>query len=412
MNIVLFTKVILSQITEDQGTDAEGSGVLFDPMLLPNTLIKTGETLLKTGNELGVFVQYTGAAKTILTNAKKTFKNLEVYVNEAKQRIENMNMELKRLDKSETQFYRDEYFPQFNSAKSQLRQVRLKLRKLADKTVTDTRDLKILFDLIDQNNRKDSDGLMLTIALESMKNLMVITEDRLSEAYKLYNTAILKFENLNSSIQTQNHFIKKLANTESEEHKAWVKKVRLGGYISSVSASATGFAIADAFGCMGICSTVGNLIVIGASAATIEATISQYTAELNKFEGLTAEMLRSGKEIDKTMRVAIKFINEEIEILDRWGNNVDTITTNMKKFPEEYLRKFAGIRTIFRNGLDDLQQTACDFLNRGQLFDAEDDTDNVDDTYKEICTHDIDNTDNVQETPSPDVELSLPAGDD
>ena len=115
---------------------------------------------------------------------------------------------------------------------------------MADKTVTDTRDLKILLDLIDQNNRKDSDGLMLTIALESMKNLMVITEDRLSEAYELYNKAILKFENLNSSIQTQNHFIKKLANTESEEHKAWVKKVRLGGYISSVSASATGFAVA------------------------------------------------------------------------------------------------------------------------------------------------------------------------
>ena len=112
-------------------------------MLLPNTLIKTGETLLNTSNELNVFVQYTGAAKTILTNAKTTFKNLEVFVNEAKQKIENMNMELKRLDKSETQFYRDEYFPQFNSAKSQLRQVRLKLRKLADKTVTDTRDLKI-----------------------------------------------------------------------------------------------------------------------------------------------------------------------------------------------------------------------------------------------------------------------------
>ena len=52
-------------------------------------------------------------------------------------------------------------------------------------------------------------------------------------------------------------------------------------------------------------------------------------------------------------------------------------------------------------------------MSRGQLFDAEDDTDNVDDMYKKICTHDIDNTDNVQETPTPtpDVELSLPAGD-
>ena len=377
-------------------------------MLLTNTLIKTGETLLKTGNELGVFVQYTGAAKTILTNAKKTFKKLEVFVNEAKQKIENMNMELKRLDQSETQF-KEEYFPQFNSAKSQLRQVRLKLRKLADKTVIDTRDLKILLDFLDQNEtsqknkkNKNVDGLMLGLALKRMKNLMVITEEHLSEAYELYNKAILQFENLNSSIQTQNRDIKKLLDTETIEHETWDKKVR------SIRTSAILFAIADAFGCFGICSTVGNLFVI-------RRTMKEYTAELNKFQVLTAEMLRSGKDIDKTMRVAIKFINKEIETLDRWSNNVETITKNIEDFPEEYLRKYAPMRTIFRNGLDDLQQTACDFLSRGQLFDAEDadDIETVDEGYRIICAHDIDSTDSVQETPAPtpDVELSLPAGD-
>jgi len=334
----------------------------YGPIDIFNEVIKVGETLVD--NDLYPMVDAVGATKTILTTAKKTFSKLEVIVLEAKEKIENMNVQLKSLQKEHSEF-QDEYFPRFNKAKSELRQVRQRLRQLAERTITETRDLKILIESIDESD----DTFLLKAAIKKMKDLMVLSKDALIEAKEKYNNAIETFEDLNSSIQIQNRFLKNLLDTESAEHKAWEEKVRAAAYGTSIPVSVGAFIAADVAGCLGFCSLFGNLAVLSAVAATTEETIKSYTAELEKFETLTGGMLASGRKIDETMKEGIAFLVEEIDILDKWSNSVDTVSNNIDNYPQEYLKKIKAIRTIFINGLNDLQTTATEFLNRGELFE-------------------------------------------
>merc|ERR1712130_370112 len=106
-------------------------------------------------------------------------------------------------------------------------------------------------------------------------------------------------------------------------------------------------------------------------------------AGLRKFEKLTGNMLVKGNQIENTLREANAFLNSEIELIVDRTNNVETVSEIIDSHPEEVLRKYAEIRTIFNEGLDDLQKTAKEFLNRGEIKednDIDDDDDDDDET--------------------------------
>ena len=252
--------------------------LVYDPMAFPNAMIKVGETLVE--NDLIPVAKLAGATKTILNTAKKTFDKLQVLVSEANEKIIKMNAELKTMQKDLSDFEEEEYFPKFNQAKSELREVRHRLKELADRTTSETRDLKFLIKEIDSTG----DTIFLKLIIKKMKKLMVLSKDALIEAKEKYNKAIENFENLNSSIQMQNTFTKKVLDTKSEDYKLWLKK-------ASSTSLTIGLVIADFFVCMGICSTIQNTILVS-------GTIS-YKAELQRFKVLTGEMLASGQALMK-----------------------------------------------------------------------------------------------------------------
>merc|ERR1712203_120585 len=96
------------------------------------------------------------------------------------------------------------FFQKFNEAKSYLRETRQGLRKLADRTIYDVRDLKNVLGGLDETN-----GLIfLKIFINRMKDLMLETLESLEEAKEKYNSALETFDNLNSSIKAQNIQVK------------------------------------------------------------------------------------------------------------------------------------------------------------------------------------------------------------
>ena len=107
-------------------------------------------------------------------------------------------------------------------------------------------------------------------------------------------------------------------------------------------------------GRFGICSHIFNKEVYG-----------PYLDTLEKFEKLTGNILAKGKQISNTLREANAFLNTEKELMIEWTNNVETVTENIDSYPEEYSRKYAEIRSIFNDGLDDLQKTAQEFMYGG-----------------------------------------------
>jgi len=49
------------------------------------------------------------------------------------------------------------------------------------------------------------------------------------------------------------------------------------------------------------------------------------------------------------------FLDEEIEFIFYWAYH-ETVIENIDSYPVEYMRKNAELKTIFNDGLDDLQK--------------------------------------------------------
>jgi len=102
---------------------------------------------------------------------------------------------LKRWGRKAIEF-ENNYFPAFSRAKSHLRETRQDLRRLAQRTLSEVRDLKIVLeDLVACN-----DSVIFTIFSNRMKDLRV---ESLQEAREKYESAVKTFENTNSFAKTE-----------------------------------------------------------------------------------------------------------------------------------------------------------------------------------------------------------------
>merc|ERR1712157_179461 len=139
------------------------------------------------------------------------------------------------MGESEELQFEDNYFPKYNEAKSYLRQTRQALRKLADKTVREVRDLKVLLEDLD----KTDDTVFLKLSIEKMKDLMISTLETLKEAKEKYNLALDTFENLTSTVKTQNRKLEKLTQQYLKKYKT-IRTVFVNG-LDDLSNSAQDF---------------------------------------------------------------------------------------------------------------------------------------------------------------------------
>merc|ERR1712004_376609 len=149
-------------------------------------------------------------------------------------------------------------------------------------------------------------------------------------------------------------------------YKAWTEKLRAGVY-ATITGTTTGCIIADIFGALGICSAV-NAIISASTAAGIEAEIAKYGATLEKLKTITGKMLESGYDFDKNINAAIEILTEEIDLINNWANSAEVVNKNIDKYPQQYLKKYKSIRTVFINGLDDLNNATEQFWNNPWIF--------------------------------------------
>ena len=102
---------------------------------------------------------------------------------------------LKRWGRQAIEF-ESNYYPAYYRAKSHLRETRQDLRRLAQRTLSEVRDLKIVLeDLVASN-----DSVIFTIFSNRLKDLRVET---LKEAREKYESAVKTFENTNSFAKTE-----------------------------------------------------------------------------------------------------------------------------------------------------------------------------------------------------------------
>merc|ERR1711973_749782 len=329
--------------------------LLISPALgMPSSaLTDVGEGFINKLDALPGFIERSKA----VFNDSKMFLNVAASLREAETAILEIEGELKPFENEDLQF-EDHYLPAYNQAKQYLRMSRQNLRGLADRTVKEVKALKNYLKEFD--DKKDMD--LLKISLDNMNILMIYTLEALKEARGNYNSALKTFEDLNSFIETQNRKLKKLVTKDSAEYKAWTQELR-GGIFGTIAITTVACIIADIFGALGICSGI-NAAISGSTAVAVETEITKYAAKLEQLKAISDKMLEAGKNFDSTIDEAISIFTHEIELINNWTNNAEVVKRNIDKYPEKYLKEYISIRTIFVNGLDDLQNSAQDFLDQ------------------------------------------------
>jgi len=239
-----------------------------------------------------------------------------------------------------------------------LRETREEFRELAQRTVAEGKVLTVLLEDLDKNK----DFLKLKIFIIRMKVFMTKTLGTLHEARGKYNSAVETFENLNSSIATQNRKLEKITNINSAEYKAWTEKLRAGAY-STIAGTTVGCIIADVLGAFGICSAI-NAGISGSTAVGIETEILKKLTELEEMKAITDRMLESVNNFDRTIHKAIDFLTDAIDLINNWSDSAEVVRKNIDKYPEEFLRKYISIRIYFKYELDDLRTLAEKLLTQ------------------------------------------------
>merc|ERR1712141_199839 len=297
------------------------------------------------GNQLDDLLEFNNEQGKLLNNSN-LFGKVSESLKNAQQNIIDMETELKTLA-SKFNSLREEksFFPEFNKAKSSLRQTRQELRELAHRTVKEEKNVRLLLDALhnDATSRSHKPQL-LKAAIGRMKLLMEETKEKLQAAKNKYDEATLAYTNLISSVKAQHDILGVEARKIYEkfnEDKEYTEKVRSNCKIAS-------------WFTFGLCSVIHHFVN--------EVPLEEARVEVENLETMSEKLTERAKILNKDINEAIEIMDDEIELIDKWANSAEKMEKNIDDFPEESLREFEAYRLVFKLGLDDLKKAAENFL--------------------------------------------------
>jgi len=299
-------------------------------------------------------MEFNEKTPNIFKNGKKIFEVVSNFLEEAEKNILDMRSE---IDHIEYEKLDGEDISRYLRVKSSLDKVRQDLILLGHKTVTDVRDMREILDDLDESN----DPILLKASIDNMKDLMDYTKKTLEEAKAKYNAAVDAFRDFMYSIQQRNRGLNGKIYAKNRDHQGW-KTIARAGEVAIGAASVAGWYIAGPW--YYVLASIGSTFYI-------ENKIGNWKYELERFRSKAYDIMAESIEIEKDIKVWINLITDEIYLIDKWRNTAETVRRNIEKSPEPYLRQYAAIRTVFRNGLHRLENAATEFL-QSQNIDVRD----------------------------------------
>merc|ERR1712241_260782 len=228
------------------------------------------------------------------------------------------------------------YVAAFNETKSYLQQARQELRDLADTAVKEVRDVIELLEDLDRNNDPD----LLKIAIDIIKDLMLETKERLEAAREKYQPVRQAFENLISTVTTQNEMINQTVvqlEAKYQEDKARTEKVKSDCQIASIFT-------------FGLCSLIEHYVN--------EVPLENIREELADFKSKSDRFLERTRILNQDIDVAIDLIAENLDQINTWADSAEDVSENMEDYPAKYLEKYESSREAFKTGLVNLKKVA------------------------------------------------------
>merc|ERR1712241_1340479 len=297
------------------------------------------------GNQLDDILEFNNEQGKLLNNSN-LFGKVSESLKNAQQNIIDMETELKTLA-SKFNSLREEksFFPEFNKAKSSLRQTRQELRELAHRTVKEEKNVRSLLDALDNDaTSRSHKPILLKAAIGRMKLLMEETKEKLKAAKNKYEEAQLSYTNLISYVKAQQDVLGIEAEriyAKFEEDKEYTEKVRSDCKIAS-------------WFTFGLCSLIHHYVN--------EVPLEQARVEREDLKSRSKNLTERAEILKKDVNEAIEIMDDEIKLIDKWAISAEKMEKNIDDIPEESLRVFEAFRRVFKLGLDDLKKAAKNFL--------------------------------------------------
>merc|ERR1712062_170740 len=297
------------------------------------------------GNQLEDILEFNNEQGKLLNNSN-LFGKVSESLKTAQQNIIDMETELKTLALKFSSLREEKsFFPEFNKAKSSLRQTRQELRELAHRTVKEEKNVRTLLDALDNDATSGSHKpILLKAAIGRMKSLMEETKEKLKAAKNKYEEATLAYTNLISSVKAQHDILGVEARKIYEkfnEDKEYTEKVRYNCKWGSVFT-------------FGLCSLIHHFVN--------EVPLEEARVDVEELKTMSDKFTERAEILNKDINEAIGIMKNEIELIDKWANSAELVRKNIDEFPEETLRLYEPFRVVFKNGLDDLKKAAENFL--------------------------------------------------
>jgi len=310
------------------------------------------------------FVSGTNVTKKAINLLKKKFEEFDALLKEADQNIHVVQQDIAVLTTQNLKFTKD-FLTDYHAAKEEVRVIRqYDLQKLARKTVSACNKMKKLIEHWDEK-----ENAFIKEQFKIMRWLLEESLETLENAKTRYNNAITS---INKAIEQLRLFSEKVYNmtdVNSQEYEQWTNKARsLIGY-QGVS---IGLLVADIFGCLGLCSTVGGVSVWTATVGTLESKIEEYTIALEGLIRIGDRVKGNINEFDTEMNNAKAILIEEIKLITDWEVAAEEVNNNIDSFSIEDLKAIAVFQEIFVGDLDFLKKTAEDYLNYTKFSATED----------------------------------------
>merc|ERR1712241_1601377 len=294
-------------------------------------------------NQLNSIVRFTNETGSLLGDSR-LIRAVSEGLQAAELNILEMEAELRTLQAQDYRLQKlqsvGSYVAAFNETKSYLQQARQELRDLADTAVKEVRDVIELLEDLDRNNDPD----LLKIAIDIIKDLMLETKERLEAAREKYQPVRQAFENLISTVTTQNEMINQTVvqvEAKYQEDKARAEKVKSDCQIASIFT-------------FGLCSLIEHYVT--------EVPLENIREELADFKSKSDKFLERTRILNQDIDIAIDLIAKNLDQINTWADSAEDVSENIEDYHAEYLEKYESIREAFKTGLVDLKNVAEQFL--------------------------------------------------
>merc|ERR1712079_29622 len=333
--------------TSQTGREREREMYLIVLLLISTALGRSNSAQLDIGenivNQLNSIVRFTNETGSLLGDSR-LIRAVSEGLQAAELNILEMEAELRTLQAQDYRLQKlqsvGSYVAAFNETKSYLQQTRQDLRYLADTAVKEVRDVTILLEDLDRNN----DPVLLKIAIDIIKDLMLETKERLEAARGKYLSVRLAFGNLISTVTTRNERIDQTVGqleAKYQEDEAYTEKVRSQCQFAAVFT-------------LGLCSLIHHYVN--------ESPLENIREELADIKTKSDRFLERTRILNQDIDVAIDLISDNLDQINTWADSAEDVSENIEDYPAEYLEKYESSREAFKTGLVEFKKVAEQFL--------------------------------------------------